>query len=253
MTKPAPEPTPDTRPRVAGRTLHQQIRSDIEKQILSGAWKPGFRIPFEHELVQQYGCSRMTVNKAIGELVNAGLVVRRKRAGSFVAQPPIHSAILDIPDIQAEILERGQTYNYKLLRRSLRKPADGKSAERELAGAGRLIALQCLHSANGRPFALEDRLISCEAVPDVLEVDFEVTSPGTWLLGHVPWTAAEHRIAAIGASEAAATLLDVPQGTACLLLERRTWRDGVAITQVRQTFPGDSFDLMAKFTPARPR
>lgn len=253
MTKPAPEPIPDARSRIAGRTLHQQIRSNIEKQILSGAWKPGFRIPFEHELVQQYGCSRMTVNKAIGELVNAGLVVRRKRAGSFVAQPPIHSAILDIPDIQAEILERGQTYNYKLLRRRLRKPVEGKSAERELAGAGRLMELQCLHSADGRPFALEDRLISCEAVPDVLEVDFEATSPGAWLLGHVPWTAAEHRIAAIGASEAAATLLDVPEGAACLLLERRTWRDGVAITRVRQTFPGDSFDLVAKFTPARPR
>lgn len=253
MTKPAPEPTPDARPPVARPTLHLQIRSNIEKQILSGAWKPGHRIPFEHELVQQYGCSRMTVNKAIGELVNVGLVVRRKRAGSFVAQPPIHSAILDIPDIQAEILERGQTYSYALLRRSLRKPAHGKPAELDLAGAGRLIALQCLHSANGRPFALEDRLISCEAVPEVLAVDFEVTSPGTWLLGHVPWTAAEHRIAAIAASDTAAKLLDIARGTACLLLERRTWRDGVSITQVRQTFPGDSFDLMAKFTPSRPR
>ena len=253
MTKPAPEPTAVVHARVAGHTLHQQIRSNIEKQILSGAWKPGYRIPFEHELVQQYGCSRMTVNKAIGELVNAGLVVRRKRAGSFVAQPPIHSAILDIPDIQAEILARGQTYAYALLRRSLRKPASGRAAERDLAGGGRLIALQCLHSANGRPFALEDRLISCEAAPEALVVDFEVTSPGAWLLGHVPWTAAEHRIAAVGASGTTAKLLDIAGGTACLLLERRTWRDGVAITQVRQTFPGDSFDLMAKFTPSRAR
>lgn len=253
MTKPAPEPKADARPRVAGHTLHQQIRSHIEQQILSGAWKPGYRIPFEHELVRQYGCSRMTVNKAIGELVNAGLVIRRRRAGSFVAQPPIHSAILDIPDIQAEILQRGQVYDYTLLRRSLRKPIRGKTAEQDLAGAGRLIELQCLHSADGRPFALEDRLISCEAVPEALAVDFETTSPGAWLLGHVPWTAAEHRIAAVGAAEATATLLDIAEGVACLLLERRTWRDGIAITQVRQTFPGDSFDLMARFTPSRAR
>lgn len=253
MRKPAPEPTPDARPRVAGRTLHQQIRSNIEKQILSGAWKPGYRIPFEHELVQQYNCSRMTVNKAIGELVNAGLVVRRKRAGSFVAQPPIHSAVLDIPDIQAEVLKRGQTYDYRLLRRSLRKPVRGRTAEQDLAGTGRLIELQCLHSAGGRPFALENRLISSDAVPEALTVDFDVTPPGAWLLGHVPWTAAEHRIAAVGASDTTATLLDIATGTACLLLERRTWRDGVGITQVWQTFPGDSFDLLATFTPARPR
>jgi GntR family histidine utilization transcriptional repressor len=249
MKKPAKEAKKDA----ATVSLHDQIRSKIEKQILSGALKPGDRIPFEYELMVQYDCSRMTVSKAIGALANVGLVVRRRRAGSFVAQPPIHSAILDIPDIQAEILQRGQTYQYELLRRSLRKPARGKPTELELAGDGRLIALQCLHSANGRPFALEERLISLEAVPEASEADFAVTPPGTWLLTHVPWTEAQHRIAAVGASASAAGLLDIDPGTACLLLERRTWRDGVGVTQVWQTFPGHSYDLSASFTPARPK
>ena len=234
-------------------TLHDQIRSKIENQILSGALKPGDRIPFEHELTAQYGCSRMTVNKAISELANAGLVVRRRRAGSFVAQPPIHSAILAIPDIQAEILQRGQVYGYQLLQRSVRKPTRGNPTEEALAQEGRLIALRCLHSADGRAFALEERLISIEAVPEAKQTDFAVTPPGTWLLGHVPWTEALHRIAAVGASAAAAGLLDIAPGTACLLLERQTWRDGVGVTQVRQTFPGHSYDLIATFAPTRPK
>jgi GntR family histidine utilization transcriptional repressor len=246
-------PAKQARTGVAEATLHDRIRSKIEKQILSGALRPGDRIPFEHELMVQYGCSRMTVNKAISELANVGLVVRRRRAGSFVAQPPIHSAILDIPDIQAEILQRGQAYRYELLRRSLRKPARGKPTELELAGDGQLVALKCLHSANGRPFALEERLISLEAVPEALDADFAATPPGTWLLGHVPWTEAQHRIAAIGASASAAGLLDIAPGTACLLLERRTWRDGVGVTQVWQTFPGHSYDLVASFAPTRPK
>lgn len=49
-------------------TLHQRIRADIGERIRSGAWSPGHRIPFEHELMAQYGCSRMTVNKALSPL-----------------------------------------------------------------------------------------------------------------------------------------------------------------------------------------
>jgi GntR family histidine utilization transcriptional repressor len=83
--------------------LHRRIRSDIAERILSGEWPPGFRIPFEHELMADYDCSRMTVSKALAPLAERGMIVRRKRFGSFVARPRIHSVLLDIPDIQAEI------------------------------------------------------------------------------------------------------------------------------------------------------
>src|SRR5580704_5603686 len=79
MTR-VPKPQPAT-------TLHERIRAEIEEQILTGAWRPGHRIPYEHELTAQFGCARMTVNKAIASLVDAGLIVRRRRVGSFVAQP----------------------------------------------------------------------------------------------------------------------------------------------------------------------
>lgn len=238
-------------PRLA--SLHERIRSSIEDQILSGALRPGDRIPFEHQLMAEFGCSRMTVSKAIAELANAGLVVRRRRAGSFVAAPALHSAVLEIPDIQAEVERRGRSYGYRLLRRSVRKPGRRKLEEVEVASGGRIVDLQCLHSAGSRPFALEERLISLDAAPDAEHADFSRTPPGAWLLEHVPWTEAEHRIAAIGANSEAATLLDIPLGAPCLLLERRTWRDGIGVTHVRQVFPGHSYDLIASFTPMRTR
>ena len=86
------------------RALHQRISLDLEANIRSGAWPPGFRIPFEHELTAQYGCARATVNKAVSALVAAGLIERRRRAGSFVARPHLQSAVLEIPDIQADAL-----------------------------------------------------------------------------------------------------------------------------------------------------
>ncbi|WP_374468867.1 histidine utilization repressor [Phenylobacterium sp.] len=234
----------------AAPTLHQRIRGDIEGRILTGAWRPGHRVPSEHELMAEYGCSRMTVNKALSSLAEAGLIVRRRRAGSFVARPHLQSVVLEIPDIQAEVSRRGLAYGYRLLGRRGRAPRRGDADEAALAGGGRLLELDCLHLAGGRPFALEHRLIAVAAAPEAAEADFSEISPGAWLLGHVPWTEAEHRITAVNATEAEAELLGLDPAAACLVLERRTWRGGERITNVRQLFPGDAYDLVARFAPA---
>jgi GntR family histidine utilization transcriptional repressor len=228
-------------------TLHRRIRAEIEQRILSGEWRPGDRIPFEHELMAQYDCARMTVNKAIASLAEAGLIVRRRRAGSFVAQPRIHSVLIEIPDVQADIKARGEQYGLRLLSRRRRRPIGSRPDEKVLAGSGDLLALRCLHLANGRPFALEDRLISLASVPDAEHIDFSAESPGTWLLSHVPWTQAEHRISAINADADTARSLDIDPGAACLALERQTWRASEHITHVRQIFPGTHYDLIARF------
>jgi GntR family histidine utilization transcriptional repressor len=230
-------------------SLHARIRADIEGAILSGTLKPGDRIPFEHELMAQYGCARMTVNKALTGLVEAGLLDRRRRAGTFVSRPQIHMAALAIPDIQAEVTGRGQIYRLELLSRDV-LPAASVDPERMRPPRGaKVLALTCRHLADGVPFAVEERLISLKAVPDAATVDFTEVAPGSWLLAHVPWTEAEHRITAAPAGRLAGAL-GVDEGTACLVLDRRTWRGDQPITHVRQVFPGQGFDLVARFTGA---
>jgi len=227
--------------------LHQRIRSDIEARIRSGEWAPGHRAPTEAELMATYGCSRMTVNKAMTALVEAGLIVRRKRAGSFVARPRVHAPVLNIPDIQSEIVARGEAYAFRLLSREVRD-ADGED-EIELAAGGKLLDLDGVHDAGGRPFALERRLVSLKAAPEMEAADFAHVPPGAWLLEHVAWTEAESRISAINADADDARLLALDEGTACLVVDRRTWREGQHVTRVRQVFPGEAYDLVARFGP----
>ncbi len=231
------------------RALYQRIRSDLEAKITSGDWPPGHRVPFEHELMETYSCSRMTVNKVISALAEAGLVVRRRRAGSFVSRPRVQSAILQIPDLKGEVEKRGERYEYRLL--DLRKRAASARDRTRLgvATGSQILAVCCLHEAQGQPFAVEDRLINLEAVPDALREDFSKTPPNTWLVGHVPWTEAEHRITACNADKALAKELRIDEGAACLVIERRTWRNGEPITAVRISHPGHLYDLIARFTP----
>ena len=230
-------------------TLHKRIRTDISARILSGAWPPGFRIPFEHELMAEYGCSRMTVNKALAPLAESGLIIRRRKAGSFVSRPRIHSVVLDIPDIPAEVMARGEPYGYELLSQRVRIASRREVEELGLDAPLEVLALRCLHRASGRPFALEERLINLEAVPEAANVDFARTAPGSWLLGHVPWTEAEHRISAANVVKATTSVLGIEPMAACLVLERQTWRGVDRITHVRLTFPGEAYDLVARFSP----
>ncbi len=231
-------------------TLHQRIRHELETKILSGEWPPGHRIPFEHELMTQFDCARMTVNKAMAGLVAAGLIERRRKAGSFVAQQRIQSAVLEIPDIEAEITRRGEHYGYELMFRKQRLAMRDDPIVPALSPGQPVLELICRHRAGPQPFALEQRLISLSAVPEAARVDFAMTSPGSWLLDHVPWTEAEHRITAINADHALCGQLGLPKKSACLVVERRTWRAGTTITFVRQSFRADLYHLATRFTPS---
>ena len=229
--------------------LHQRISAELAAKIRSGEWPPGYRIPFEHELTARYGCARATVSKAVEALAAAGLVDRRRRAGSFVAQPHVEAAVVEIADIQAEVEARGQAYGYELLSRRLRAPRT-EGDEGRLKAHGPALQLICRHRANGRPFAVEERVINLAAAPSAETADFVTTPPGAWLLAQVAWSEAEHRIAALGANPLLAGLLAVAPGHACLRLTRWTWRGGEGITAMRQTFPGEAYNLVARFTPA---
>jgi GntR family histidine utilization transcriptional repressor len=245
MTAPL-EPSGGSRP----RTLHQRILSELENRILSGEWPPGHRIPFETELTEIYGCSRMTVNKVLTQLAAAGLIERRRRAGSFVVQPRSEAAVLAIQGIGAEVEALGLTYRYELLVRRERKALAVEVRQLDLDPKTSFLSLACRHFAGGAPFCLEERLISLDAVPQVRQADFAQEPPGAWLLKRVPWTVAEHHIKAVGVRGDTASRLALDAGTACLVVERRTWRGDQLVTTVRFTYPGERHQLVARFSPS---
>ncbi|ODT65231.1 MAG: histidine utilization repressor [Pelagibacterium sp. SCN 63-23] len=229
--------------------MHQRIKRDLESKILSGEWPPGYRLPNELDLMAQYGCARMTVNKVVSGLATAGLVERRRRAGTFVSRQHSDSAVLRIPNLRDEVTARGAAYRYRLLSRTVRMPLESGVNEIEFSRGRDLLELHSLHYADDRPFAFEKRLISLAAVPEAGSVDFADVSGGAWLMDHIPWTEASHRIGALNATAEIARVLRIAVGEAVLSVERHTWRLNDGVTQVWQYFPADLYHLSARFTP----
>jgi GntR family transcriptional regulator, histidine utilization repressor len=227
-----------------------EIQRDLQAKITSGEWKPGSRIPPEHALQSQYGCSRMTVNKALSAMAKAGMILRRRRSGSFVAQPRSQQTILTIHDIKAEILAKGLSYRFDCLARDRRVMTRQDAAALMIEPIGQVLAMSLVHYANDLPFVLEERLLNLAIVPDADKEPFADTPPGTWLLNRVAWTDAEHIISARLADPRAARLLAVERASACLVVERRTWQAGSTITWVRLTYPGERHCLTSHFSPS---
>lgn len=229
--------------------LHLRILKDVQNNILSGKWQPGFNIPFETDMAAHYNCSRMTVNKALTQLTKSGLLERRRKSGTFVKSPQSLSAALEITTIQSEVEKLNQSYAYQLLSDKQRPLKIADQRYLDIATGKNIREISCLHLANNKPFCFEQRLINIGAVPEISGVKFSDEAPGAWLLKKVPWSRANHQIFAVAANELMAQNLKINIGDPCLVIERITQNAAEKITWAKLSYSGDLHSLQATFTP----
>jgi GntR family transcriptional regulator len=88
--------------------LHHQVYLDLRAAFDAGEWQPGDQLPPERELAARYGCSLITVRRALGDLARERRLERTRGRGTFVTRPPI-DLDLDGPLSFAEELQRLDT------------------------------------------------------------------------------------------------------------------------------------------------
>lgn len=217
----------------------RDIQAEVLRRIHNRTWKPGELIPNEADLAIEFGCARATVNRALRELANAGILDRRRKAGTRVAMHPVRKATLDIPIIRKEIEAKGFAYGYALISEREETPPPEVCARMEIGGKVQLTHLVCVHLAGGKPYVFEDRWIDQRIVPDITEANFKIQSPNEWLVENAPFTNGDFAFSATNASQKEAEILACKEGEALFAYERRTWDVDKAITSVRLTFaPG---------------
>lgn len=217
----------------------QSVQDEVLRRIHAREWKPGDLIPNEADLALEFGCARTTVNRALRSLADSGLLDRRRKAGTRVALQPVAKATLNITVIRSEIEERGQKYGYQLITRRVEVPPVSVSAAMGTDAAGELLHIRALHLANDRPYALEDRWINTLVVPNAMEETFMLLSANEWLLKHTPYTHGDIAFSATAATKDEAAILNCPEQSALLAIDRLTWDNSASVTKVRLMFaPG---------------
>lgn len=209
------------------------IQREVFRRLRERIWQPGQFIPSEDLLAQEFGCSRATVNRALRELAEAGVLDRRRKAGTRVTLAPSRNAKLKVKIIRLEIEDRGAAYRWALIEQRRTAPTELIRSRLMVSADADMLHLRGLHLADERPFIYEERWISLAMVPEILDSDLRRTSPNEWLVRHIPLPTGEIVFSATSLTSREAALLETAEATAVFVVERTTWLEDQGITAVR--------------------
>ncbi len=223
-----------------------QIRDFISEKISSHTWIPGAKIPTELELTKQFGVSRMTVNKAIRDLVNDGLLERTPRLGTFVCNKKVESPLSDIRNIADEIRQRGKTYSNKVLTQITLLADDEMAIRLGVKIETPIFFSEIIHLEDNIPLQLELRWVNPEFAPNYIDQDFTQATPNEYLTKNCPLSSIEHTVEAVMATDHVQKYLHLSNFEPCLLLNRRTWSNQDLISVALLYHPADKYKLSLK-------
>jgi GntR family histidine utilization transcriptional repressor len=226
---------------------YERVKRHILDGIRKGRWAEGDRLPSEHELRERLGVARMTVNRALRELADAGLVRRVQGAGSFVARPPRRAPLIEIRDIAEDIAARGLRHGVRVLRQERVRADATLAAAFQLRTGATLLHSLLLHFEDGIPLQIEERYVTPAFAPHYLEQDFSRVTPSHYLRSIAPATEVEHTVNAVLPDARAARLLALARGEPCLRLVRQTWVGSQPATRATFTYPGARYSLGSRY------
>lgn len=206
--------------------LYEQIKQLVTRGLAKGEWPPGAAIPSETALARRFQVSQGTVRKAIDELVQENMLVRRQGKGTFVASHADGTAyrFLHLRNLQDE-----KEYPHSTFVGFGRDKADQHVAKRlSIRTGSALVQLQRILSFSDRPVVYDDIRLPAALLQGISSAMIEEhvnASKGTLYSLYegryqIRIIAAQERIRAVAAEALVAERLGVATGTPLLGVER---------------------------------
>lgn len=231
-----------------------QLRRRLEQGISDGVLPPNSSLPPERELAELTDLSRVTVRKAIQDLVGRGLIDQRQGSGSFVRPPStrVEQSLSHLTSFTEDMKRRGMETTSTWLERGVFMPSPDEVQVLGLAPDASVARISRLRQAGGRPMALERAALPLDILPNPLDVTrslYEVLEAR----GQRPVRAVQ-KISAINLAVEDADLLDVPEGTAGLSIQRTSYQDNGRVTEfTKSLYRGDAYDFVAELRLSDPK
>ncbi|WP_088965864.1 histidine utilization repressor [Vogesella sp. LIG4] len=233
-------------PKTASKPHYLRIRDYILDGIKNRSYAPGAKIPPEVELARQFGVSRMTVNKAIRDLAEAGVLLRYAGDGTYVAERKAESPLLDVNNIAEEIATRGHHYSAEVHYVRQEAASEEVALRLGLAVAAPVFHSLIVHFEDDSPIQIEERYVNPQWAPDYLQQDFTRETPNAYLMRTCPLSDVEHTVEAVLPLADECRLLVVEGSDPCLRVLRRTWSGKHLVSFARLLHPGAKYKLRSQ-------
>ncbi len=224
-----------------------RLRTRIETAISTGLLAQSAPLPAEREIASLSGLSRVTVRRAMQDLVDRGIVVQRQGSGSFVsdAPPKVEQSLSRLTSFTEDMDRRGLTSSSEWLGRGIYMPSPEEVMVLALSSGESVARVERLRRANDRPMAIERASLPVDILPNPLSVDsslYKVLEAG----GNRPVRALQ-RISAINLGDEDAELLGVEPGAAGLRIMRTSYLPNRRVVEfTRSIYRGDAYDFVAE-------
>ncbi|WP_375749724.1 histidine utilization repressor [Vibrio sp. HN007] len=227
--------------------LYAKVKKAISHKIDSGEWQEDQKIPSESEIVKALNVSRMTVNRALRELTDEGVLTRQQGVGTFVAQKKAHSALFEVHNIADEVSARGHTHRSELIEMTKAKASMEEAMSLGVRFNHSIFRATILHFENDLPIQIENRVVNAMLAPEYDQQDFQKNGAYHYLMKVAPMTEGEHLVEAVVPTKAECDLLNIDTSEPCLQIKRRTWCKDQLVTTARLISPGSRFQLFGHF------
>ncbi len=231
--------------------LYARVKKLVHEAVSAGELKEGDAIPGERDVAQMLDISRVTVRKAFADLVAEGVLVQRRGSGTYVAGLPkrIEQPLSRLTSFTQDMELRGLKTDADWLDRSVGLPTPEEALKLSLSPGEYVSRFHRLRRADGLPMAIELAVIPHKFLPTPLSVGGSLYS-ALGARGVRPIRALQ-RLHATALSGEEAKLLELPEGSPALFIERISYLpDGRIVEFTRSRYRGDSYDFLAELTIA---
>ncbi|WP_163598352.1 UTRA domain-containing protein [Moraxella catarrhalis] len=230
-----------------------RIKTAILDNIHAGTWASGVAIPAEITLAEDFGVSRMTVNRAIKELEAERVLERRQGSGTYVAQQKYNHAHIEVRNIAKDIRERFHHYHAQVITQktldfmALNQPdnhwLNTLFFHNQPACTDKLYQVCIAHYGDDLPIQYEERWVNASVIADFINQDFNIVNTSDYLIDHVPLEYGDYQIHAKLAPSAICQILQIPINEPTLLHTRQTKSQGKLVTFVNMWHPASRFSF----------
>jgi GntR family transcriptional regulator len=156
--------------------LHHQVYLDLSSAFEAGEWRPGDRLPPERELAKRYGCSLITIRRALSELAREGRIERTRGRGTFVLRPRLELDFGGTESFTGEMQSRGLDPQTRLIEARSEPAGEAVAHALGLDLGSSTLYVERLRLADGEPLLLEQVHLPADKFPGLLASDLEHNS-----------------------------------------------------------------------------
>lgn len=224
--------------------LYYQIMVALQQSIAEGVLVRGSFLPSERDISKSLAISRVTLRRAIDELVKEGLLVRRHGSKTTVA-PRYEKTISNLTGFSEDTRARGQVPGAIWISKKIVAPSSSEAMALNLSLHDKVVRMERLRTADGKPLAIERATIPQEILPSP-DLVHESLYDALNILGVHPIDGVQRLRASVMTKEDA-RLLESEVGAPLLVMERCCFlADGRAAEYTQTRYNGDSYEFLTQ-------